>query len=644
VVSPSQGYNGSVLNTFPLTPVPNFQARVAANSGSYEALSCQNTVLADIGTRILSSASLLVTPNGYTEGVLFSTLPNSSSGDFTVTRATTATRVNSDGLVELVPYNLVSYSEDFTNVYWDKQFSTVLSNTVNSPINTLTADTLLAVTGGGTQYSQLYEFLNVNSGTTYSISVYAKKNSSNFVFFREYFSTGTQNITWFNLLTGQIGTTNPNHIATIVDVGGGWYRCIITTTTNAARNQSFGIGVSDLDNSYIITATSSIFIWGAQLVEGTNALPYQPTTTRLNISRADYSLGGCPNILLEPQRTNLVLASEQFDSGSWNKLASTITPNTAISPSGLVNADTLIGDGLFAQHQLLGIAAVVSGSTYTFTIYAKKNTNNFIQLFTTNAAGGMFANFDLNNGVVGTLGTTTGSNPTSSITNVGNGWYRCSMTFTPNSSVSSATNSLTLTTSANASRVEANSLSTSVFLWGAQLEAGAYATSYIPTTSATVTRNQDVISAIIPSILNASSGTLFIDAFPVVTSAINQTIATINDGTTSRGFWLGLDNGVLQVRFRNAGGVQAANSSFSITNLQRIKIALTWNGSAITLFANGVKRFNNIVLGADYPSTINTIQMQGDGSFFGINRNFINSMGLAPVPLSDSQCIELTTL
>ena len=67
---------------------------------------------------LLDTASLIVTPNGYKEGKLYSVIPSDGSGDLSVTRATTATRVNSQGLVELVPYNLLQYSEDFSNAYW----------------------------------------------------------------------------------------------------------------------------------------------------------------------------------------------------------------------------------------------------------------------------------------------------------------------------------------------------------------------------------------------------------------------------------------------------------------------------------------------------------------------------------------------
>jgi hypothetical protein len=633
VVSPSQGYNGSVLNTFPLTPVPNFQARVSANSGSYEALSCQNTILADIGTEILSSASLLVTPNGYTEGVLFGTLPNSSSGDFTVTRATTATRVNAAGLVELVPYNLLTYSEQFNNAAWSQRNTTATANTTTAPNGTLTGDSLIP---NATNDQHRADQTPISTAGTQTFSVYVKDAGYNFVGLR----IGLVG-SMFNLTNGAASFTSVGCTASSESVGDGWYRCILTKTAGATNdvcriNVSDGTGIAP---DFSGDNTSGLFIWGAQLVEGTNALPYQPTTTRLNISRADYSQGGCPNILLEPQRTNLVLASEQFDSGSWAKQASTITPNTAISPSGILNADTFTANGLLAEHNIIqgGISTLTSGSTYTTSIYAKKNTNNFIQIVGTGGVygGNTWVNFDLNNGTVGLSGSST----TANITNAGNGWYRCTMTATAVSTTNTNTFIALLVTSATSGRGEINSLNTSVFLWGAQVEAGAYATTYIPTTSTTVTRNGDTINRgniYTNGLLTAGGGTWFID--------FRNNLSYIRD-TSASGLYLtdatGLSFG-FRIKTYSPGNrlaiskvIAAGETPLYTTTTDTSKVAIKWNGTIVDIFVNGVKVVNS--------SAFTDTQMQRITTDLSVPI-YINSMGLAPIPLSDSQCIELTTL
>jgi hypothetical protein len=503
--------------------------------------------------------------------------------EMSVVRATTATRVNAEGLVELVPYNLLQYSEQFNNAAWTTGAfnATVTANTTISPDGTQNADTIVFGAAG-----YLYQLFAITGLASATFSIYSKSATQIIIF----------------------GGASPagTDVYTSVNVGNGWFRQILTRTFTGGGTGT----IQALPFGNNITA----FIWGAQLVEGSEPLDYLPTTDRLDIARIDYSTGEAA-LLVEPQRTNLLLRSEEFDNAIWSKISSgngvspIVTANAGVAPNGSMTADRVqLNQGVDSGGDDFSILRqVVSPVNGTASVWVKSYS-----------------------GLSYTVDISADGNSVPRI--VTSEWQRFDEF------------------KSNASRVHIglrNSLinnTADILVWGAQVEAGAYPTSYIPTTSASVTRNRDVISSTIPSILNASSGTLFVDAFPVVTSAFNQTIASINDGTTSRGFWLVLDNGVLQVGFRNAGGIFAADSSFSITNLQRIKIALTWNGSAITLFANGVKRIDNLSLGAEYPSTINTIQMQGDGSFFAINRNFINSMALYPIPLSDTELINLTTI
>jgi hypothetical protein len=593
VVSPSQGYNGKVLDTFPLTPVPNFQARVAANSGSYEALSCQNTVLADIGTEILSSASLLVTPNGYTEGVLFSTLPNSSSGDFTVTRATTATRTNASGLIELVPYNLLQYSEAITTSPWSNQGTPIVTiNDTTAPNGALTADKIT----NSNSSNYVRQSVNLVVGQIYAASVYIKNidATQSILFIRSTASNLNLVITWSG---NDISSTN---VGTFESVGDGWYRVQASFTALEA---------SALFRLYNFNTSESSYIWGAQLVEGTNALPYQPTTTRLNISRADYSLGGCPNILLEPQRTNLALWSEQFDNAAWSKAGITLTVNNAIAPNGIQSADLMVPtttDSYLRQMTL----SFASGTTYTTSIYLKSNTGSSFSL-----------NMRLreNNGLQDLIQSKT----------ITTEWQRFDLTIT-----ATVTGTYTLWIGGNASWVIGENL----LIWGAQVEAGAYATSYIPTTSASVTRNLDQISrnnVFTNGLITSSGGTWFVDLRNNI--ARNRDVSSrlgIGDNITmsvnSFSFIPVASLGRLSIN-KYIGGVL---TTLYITTANTSKIAIKWNGTTADVFENGVK----VISATAFTSTAleyiaNTTN--------GVPVN-INSMGLFPVPLSDSQCIELT--
>lgn len=592
---------------------------------------------------LLDNASLVLTPNAYKEGKLYSVIPSNGNGDFTATRATTATRVNSAGLVDLVPYNLVQQSEVFSNAYWVKTNSSISANVTTAPDGTLTADKLVENTTS-TSHQVLSSSNSVVNGATYTSSIYAKASERNWLLVI-YFDGTTVRGRYFDLANGVGGSNWPGTPVTntITSVGNGWYRITLTfaATSNAC---TLGYYLANADNSNIYTGdgTSGVFIWGAQLVEGTSARDYLRTETRLNIPRIDYSLGGCPNILLEPQRTNLALQSSSFDSApSWGYVNSSVTANTTISPSGIQDADTLTANGTSNQHYAVGTASgsVTSGVAYTMSVYMKKGTNNFAQLWLTNTIGGMWANFDLNNGVVGSLGTTTGTPPTSAIQSVGNGWYRCIMTFTPTTTAAVGP-VIGIITSASSVRGETNTLSTSVFLWGAQLEAGAYATSYIPTTTASVTRNADSITRnniFTNGLITAAGGTWFVE--------LRNNVSLIADNATL-GLWLGTSNATSSsngtLYFRQGGGASrvqiwkftgGTGTSLFSTTTDTTKVAIKWNGTTADIFVNGVKQVSATAFAHNNMEFLNN----------STGRNtFINEMAIFPTPLTDAQCLALT--
>jgi hypothetical protein len=123
---------------------------------------------------LLNSASLVMIPSGYKEDIVYSAVPTDGSGDLSFTRASNGTRVNSAGLVEVCPWNLLEYSEDLTNAYWQKNNVTISSNTTVAPNGTTTADTL---TNSATGYG-IFATIDVIPSQQYTFSFYIKKGTN----------------------------------------------------------------------------------------------------------------------------------------------------------------------------------------------------------------------------------------------------------------------------------------------------------------------------------------------------------------------------------------------------------------------------------------------------------------------------------
>jgi hypothetical protein len=207
-------------------------------------------------------------------------------------------------------------------------------------------------------------------------------------------------------------------------------------------------------------------------------------TVASNVPRIDYSGGGCPSILVEPQRTNLLLRSQEFDNSIWSKDNVTVTANITISPNGTQNADSLIENSSTGYHFIQQTFSSTN-QTYTYSIFAKNIIGTRKLVIREGVNTGAYGAFDLVNGVV------SGGDATCSIENFGNGWYICRITFNGLSGTSSIQLSISNSNSFNS---YAGNGTSGFYLFGAQVEAGSYATSYIPTTSAIVTRNADVIT------------------------------------------------------------------------------------------------------------------------------------------------------
>ena len=354
---------------------------------------------------------------------------------------------------------------------------------------------------------------------------------------------------------------------------------------------------------------------------------------RDNVPRIDYTGGGCPHILAEPQRTNLVTYSEDFTeySISTTNLDTptivSITNPTGVNSAGLLN----INNGVSAS-KFIYLAISTSSSIHTQSIFVKYVDRQWLQLL----SGGTshYANFDIQNGVVGNTSACS-----STIEDYGNGWYRCTTTL---DSAATPTNlAIAVIDDNTATRLTASTGTGSYYLFGSQVEQGSYATSYIPTSGSTVTRNQDQFSRDgIGSLINSTEGVLFVEMAALSDDLTNR-ILGMSDGTFNNSVLLryaSVSNRITaQVRL---GGVYQCTLNYSVTDvLDFHKIAFKYKVNDFALWIDGVERATDtsgdILSGLDELS----LSVSSSNEFFGK----IRQLQVYNTALTDAQLTSLTS-
>ena len=521
-------------------------------------------------------------------------------------RATTATRVNENGLIEVTPYNLFTYSEQFDNASWVKERITITTNATTAPNGTLTADKIVEDTT--TNSHRVRQNATSEQGIQYTLSYYLKASELT----KARITVGGLNaFADFDLSNGTIIGTPTLCTALIIDANNGWYRCSITYTQTSATSTAQLHLAAPLKEpaafNYLGDGVSGIFVWGAQLVTGASAKEYFPTTDRLNIPRIDYT-SGQGAILVEPQRTNLALYSEQFDNAAWNKSGSTITSNAAISPDGTTNADKLIDNITLAGHSFNSATSMVSGTTYTFSIFAKMSEIRYLTL--RYISGGAFStnyitSFDLLNGTA----TNSATYPASSflITSFGNGWYKCSISQAANAT-GTGTYAAYLSKDGVATTYTGNGTD-GLYIYGAQLELGSYPTSYIPTVASTVTRNTDVISKTgISDLIGQTEGTMFVDfnISEIEPSPSYLMVANLSNGVNVNRLGFAREpNGGVHIYVVSGGVAQFTYNTTQKTGL--FKLAITYKVNDYAIYLNGTSIYTNS--SASVPSSLNRFDL-----------------------------------
>jgi len=568
---------------------------------------------------LLEQASLIMIPSGYKEDVVYSVIPENGNGDLSFTRASNGTRINSAGLVEVTPWNLYTYSEQLNDASWTKLNASVTANATTAPNGTLTADLLVCVGGAaGTNYVRQAKTISDN---THTLSFYAKENASAIVKIAEAAITGQQ--LDYNLSTNTISGSGSQISGTITNDVNGWKKITFTYIYTTGQTTCI-FNINSL----------SCFVWGVQLNTSSTAKPYFPTTDRLNVPRLTYQNGGggCPSLLLEKQSTNLALYSEQFDNAAFIKTAVSITANTSVSPDGNTNADTIIEDSTTSQHRIIQLVSTTTGIVYTASVFCKSGsgTRNLAILFGC-GFGEQEVIFNVNNGTI-----VSSTNATGTITNYGNGWYRCTATAT-----SQATTSTCVQYQLRDGSLQSylGNGTSSLIIWGAQLEVGSYPTSYIPTTSASATRIADACSKTgIGSLIGGTSGTVFFDikTNPTLSSANYKQFCYYFDSANAQSYMY--LNSANQITTNANWG-----SLFYNTALQpntRYKVALVFAPNDFALYINGV---SVATASSGTPNTNVDIQI---GQFNGTEMcEFVfNQYTHFPSRLTNSELASLTTI
>jgi hypothetical protein len=486
----------------------------------------------------------------------------------TFSRTSHATMFDATGKLTFAPNNLLLRSEDFATSWTNPGAAiTVTGDAIAAPNGTLSADLVAdnATTTSNYGRSQTAAVLDT---TPHIFSIYIKKKDYTFVQINT--ATGTNRLGYFNLDTGVVSNTSGVTGSGMIDVGDGWWRCWLAFTPAAGQTSCTANIIyctSDSTSTHTGVIGTGTYFWGAQLERvtyETSPRPYIATTTaayygpRLEYDPVTLAAKG---LLVEEARTNLFTSSEEFANAAWvESNIATISEGSTIAPSNLGRADTITASVGTAAALVYQSVTGVAGTNYSISFFVKKNTHRYIAVDLQGSANNYAcAVFDLDGGTTSatqtSVGASSGTIVSTSQTDVGSGWYRLNITASIAISGSfvfwigfaPAATGNTFSTQGQISSTWAGT--ESFYVWGAQLEAGSFPTSYIPTTTASVTRAVEscYIDAGGLSFFNRLQGTVVSDAQKSTATARGGVAGFGHTGAGTRSIYTdGQNNGKLR--------------------------------------------------------------------------------------------------
>jgi hypothetical protein len=598
-----------------------------ANAATIEAADCAKDAIAPLLDKYYAKASLVMVPSLYKTSIVYSERPLTTDGQLAFTRSNdTATRVGPDGLIEKVRTNVLTYSNDFSNAAWSPYeyggASFVRTYGQNDPFGGITAVKFdISVATGGVLFTQNF---TTSANAEHGLSVWLKGAVGG-----EKVQIDLKNTASAGVAGGLLTLTTE------------WVRYKITANNDSGTSRGFQFRITTSQ----ISGSESFYVYGSQAEIGVPT-DYIPTTTTAvsvgpvaNLPRLNYPINsdgsvGCPSLLLEPQRTNLVTYSEQFDNAGWTKTGATITANTTTSPDGYVNADKLVEDTSTGGHLIQKILTVSAATVYTISVFVKYAGREWIRF--TDAQSSNRIHF---NTLTGVFGTSAGTVIDYNSTTLGDGWYKLSLTTTsvgtayaPRITLAEADNDVTYTGDGTSG----------VYIYGASLEQGSYATSYIPTLGAAVTRGVDLIDKTgISSLIGQTEGTLFADVVTVAGSPNYHTMYQIYGDSDNR-IAIGLAPNTTDIfgYIRASGTIEFFQTS--IKSAGSHKIALAYKSGDVALYIDGALAFSNTNI-FTFSTTLSRLFGNNlSGTEIGIFKT--SQMLLFPTRLSNQELQDLTTL
>ena len=351
--------------------------------------------------------------------------------------------------------------------------------------------------------------------------------------------------------------------------------------------------------------------------QGTSGEPLLRTADT-NEPRIEYDAdGNLKGLLIEEQRTNNVTQSE--DLTTWSKASGgAVVANQTIAPDGTKTADEMVG--------VVYKTPNTGSGTRAFSVFLKAKAGTTAQVRIDVPASNRIT-VDLTDGSV--LFSTGSSLDSYGVVDVGNGWYRCHIV------VTDSINNYVIVG-------EANNASHTLYAWGAQLEAGSFPTSYIPTSGSTVTRNSDVASINVSEFeYNHIESTILVEGEKTARNTGSTgvfTFVAVHDGGSSDRVLLYYNNAILRGQLKTANSVVA---QFSSEVAEGGKLGLAYKENDVAFTSNGGTV--NTDTNAAMPAGLNTLAIGGYSYTTGQELNgHIKSVKYYPVRLTDNQLKALT--